>query len=90
MCSRCNRNDKSYSGNRTVTAVIDSRYRSEKPLIITTDLSLDELNNPSNTAHKRIYDRVTEMCTPVCCSGVNFRREKAQEKMERLKKLMND
>ena len=23
-------------------------------------------------------------------SGVNFRREKAQEKMERLKKLMND
>lgn len=28
--------------------------------------------------------------TPVCCSGVNFRREKAQEKMERLKKLMND
>ena len=45
---------------------------------------------PPDTAHKRIYDRVTEMCTPVCCSGVNFRREKAQEKMERLKKLMND
>jgi len=70
--------------------VIDSRYRSEKPLIVTTNLSLDELNNPLDTAHKRIYDRVTEMCTPVCCSGVNFRREKAQEKMERLKKLMND
>ena len=70
--------------------VIDSRYRSEKPLIVTTNLSLDELNNPPDTAHKRIYDRVTEMCTPVCCSGVNFRREKAQEKMERLKKLMND
>lgn len=48
------------------------------------------MNNPLDTAHKRIYDRVTEMCTPVCCSGVNFRREKAQEKMERLKKLMND
>ena len=70
--------------------VIDSRYRSGKPLIVTTNLSLDELNNPPDTAHKRIYDRVTEMCTPVCCSGVNFRREKAQEKMERLKKLMND
>ena len=37
-----------------------------------------------------VYKRQTEMCTPVCCSGVNFRREKAQEKMERLKKLMND
>ena len=69
---------------------ISKLCRSEKPLIVTTNLSLDELNNPPDTAHKRIYDRVTEMCTPVCCSGVNFRREKAQEKMERLKKLMND
>ena len=77
-------------GLEQVYNVIDSRYRSEKPLIVTTNLSLDELNNPPDTAHKRIYDRVTEMCTPVCCSGVNFRREKAQEKMERLKKLMND
>jgi len=77
-------------GLEQVYNVIDSRYRSEKPLIVTTNLSLDELNNPLDTAHKRIYDRVTEMCTPVCCSGVNFRREKAQEKMERLKKLMND
>ena len=70
--------------------MIDGRDRSEKPLIVRTNLRLDELNNPLHTAHKRMYDRVTEMCTPVCCSGVNFRREKAQEKMERLKKLMND
>ena len=77
-------------GLEQVYNVIDSRYRSGKPLIVTTNLSLDELNNPPDTAHKRIYDRVTEMCTPVCFSGVNFRREKAQEKMERLKKLMND
>ena len=76
-------------GLEQVYNVIDSRYRSGKPLIVTTNLSLDELNNPPDTAHKRIYDRVTEMCTPVCFSGVNFRREKAQEKMERLRKLLN-
>ena len=68
--------------------VIDSRYRSEKPLIITTNLSLDELNNPPDTAHKRIYDRVIEMCTPVCCTGENFRREKAQAKMKQMKELL--
>ena len=77
-------------GLEQVYNVIDSRYRSGKPLIVTTNLTLEELQNPEDTAHKRIYDRVTEMCTPVCFSGVNFRREKAQEKMERLKKLMND
>ena len=75
-------------GLEQVYNVIDSRYRSEKPLIITTNLSLDELNNPPDTAHKRIYDRVIEMCTPVCCTGENFRREKAQAKMKQMKELL--
>ena len=70
--------------------MIDSRYRSEKPLIVTTNLSLDELNNPLDTAHNRIYDRLLEMCAPVCFSGENFRRESAQNKLNRLKQLMND
>lgn len=77
-------------GLEQVYNVIDSRYRSEKPLIITTNLSLDELNNPPDTAHKRIYDRVIEMCTPVCCTGENFRRAAAQKKMEQMKKLLTE
>ena len=40
----------------------DSRYRSRKPLIVTTNLTLTELKNPQNTAHARIYDRLLEMC----------------------------
>ena len=77
-------------GLEQVYNVIDSRYRSGKPLIVTTNLTLTELQNPQDTPHARIYDRLLEMCAPVCFSGENFRREKAQEKMERLKKLMND
>ena len=45
--------------------VIDSRYRSKKPLIITTNLTLSELNNAADIAHKRIYDRILERCIPV-------------------------
>ena len=75
-------------GLEQVYNVIDSRYRSEKPLIITTNLTLQELQNPEDTARKRIYGRVMEMCTPVCCTGENFRREKAQKKMEQMKKLL--
>ena len=32
-------------------------YRSRKPLIVTTNLMLDELRHPQDTAHARIYDR---------------------------------
>ncbi len=62
------------------------RHRARQ-LSLLNDLAREMTGSLSTQA---IYDRVTEMCTPVCCSGVNFRREKAQEKMERLKKLMND
>ena len=69
--------------------MIDSRYRSRKPLIVTTNLTLEELQNPENTPHARIYDRLIEMCSPVCITGENFRKAKAREKMEQLKTLLN-
>ena len=68
--------------------IVDSRYRSRKPLIVTTNLTLDEIRHPQNTAHARIYDRLLEMCVPISCIGVSFRKETAQEKMERLKSLI--
>ena len=76
-------------GLEQVYNVIDSRYRSGKPLIATTNLTLEELQNPEDTAHARIYDRLTEMCRPVCFTGENFRKATAQAKMERLKTLLN-
>ena len=36
---------------------------------MTTNLTLNELNNPRDTAHARIYDRLKEMCVPVNFSG---------------------
>ena len=75
-------------GLEQVYNVIDSRYRSGKPLIVTTNLSLAELQNPQDTPHARIYDRLLEMCCPVCVSGENFRRENAAQKMDKLKTLM--
>ena len=41
-------------GLEQVYNVIDSRYRSRKPLIVTTNLTLDSLQNPQDTAHARI------------------------------------
>ena len=38
--------------------IVDCRYRSRKPLIVTTNLTLDEIRHPQDTAHARIYDRL--------------------------------
>ena len=57
--------------------VIDCRYRSRKPMIITTNLKLSELKNPPDLAHARIYDRILERCAPILFAGKNFREENA-------------
>lgn len=53
--------DTAYSVEQ-VYNVVDTRARSGKPLIVTTNLSMKDLQNPPSLAHKRIYDRVLEMC----------------------------
>ena len=70
--------------------VIDSRYRSGKPLILTANISPDVLNNPPDMAHARIYSRILEMCVPIHVTGVQNRKAAAQRKMDTLKSMMNE
>ncbi len=65
--------------------IVDGRYRTGKPLIVTTNLTLQELKNPPDLAHARIYDRLLEMCTPIRINGQNVRRLRAQEQMKAMK-----
>lgn len=69
--------------------IIDARYKSNKPLVVTTNLTITEIKNPVDTAHKRIYDRVLEMCVPIKFDGENFRQQKAMEKMEAIKTIFD-
>ncbi len=75
-------------GLEQVYNVIDSRYRNRRPLIVTTNLSLQDLQHPQDTARARIYDRLLEMCAPIRFLGENFRKAMAQDKLARLKNLM--
>jgi len=80
--------DTSYSAEQ-VYNVIDTRYRSGMPLIITTNLSMEDLKNPPSMAHARIYDRVLEMC-PIRLKLVGESRRKtiANERRDKAKKLL--
>lgn len=65
--------------------IVDGRYRSGKPLIVTTNLTLQELKHPPDLAHARIYDRLLEMCTPIRINGQNIRQLRAHEQMEAMR-----
>jgi len=62
-----------------VFGVIDARARSGKPLIVTTNLTAAELTGPPTVTHKRIYDRVNEMCpVRILLKGGSRRVENAE------------
>ena len=66
----------------TVYDVIDGRYLSGKPLIVTTNLTLDELKKPQDVDHQRIYDRVLAMTVPIRFTGDNLRSGQRSTKRE--------
>ena len=65
-------------------------YRSKKPLIITTNLTLSELNNAADIAHKRIYDRILERCVPIRINNRNIRQDNATANLKKTKKILLD
>lgn len=72
-----------------IFAVIDSRYRAGKPLVVTTNLTLADLKSPADTAHRRIYDRLLEMCVPINFGTEGRRAERAKEKLHDAARLLN-
>lgn len=69
--------------------IIDTRGRAKKPLIITTNLSMNELKNPNSLEYKRIYDRVLEMCPiRLKLTGESRRVEIAENKKDKAKRLL--
>ena len=71
-----------------VYAVIDERYKANLPLIITTNLTINEIRNPENVADARIYSRVLEMCTPVHVGGADRRQAVSRDKQELVKSVL--
>lgn len=57
--------------------IVDRRYRSCKPLIVTTNLTLEQMKNPSDLEHSRIYGRILEHCAPILFSGKDMRKDNA-------------
>lgn len=68
--------------------VVDARYRSGLPMIITTNLEMETLKNPPNVSDIRIFDRILEKCFPIEVKGKSHRRKKIKEEYADMKELL--
>lgn len=64
----------------TVYAVVDGRLKAGRPMVVTTNLSLEDIRSPGDMGRERIYQRVLEGCQPVRFVGDNHRPEISAEK----------
>ena len=68
--------------------IVDSRYRAGLPFIITTNLTISEIKEPTDIGNSRIYDRILERCFPIQVAGSSRRRKAVKEDYHSMKDLL--
>lgn len=71
-------------------AIINTRYLSKRPLIITTNLHPRDLISAEDLAHRRPYERIMELCRPVEIIGENRRTAIAAKRSAAWQKLLEE
>lgn len=70
-------------GLERLYSIIDTRYQSGKPTIITTNLDKERLLSCTDIGYKRVYDRILEMCPiSIPIIGESKRTQKASDRWE--------
>ena len=70
--------------------IIDSRVRANKPMIITSNLELNDMMECEDIRKKRIYDRILECCYPMYVGGKSFRMIKAAQRFDEMKDFLEE
>lgn len=68
--------------------IIDSRYRSGKPIVLTTNLEISHMKNCDDIRYNRIYDRIFEMCYPVKVEGLSWRKKDAATRFADTRRIL--
>lgn len=70
--------------------IIDSRVRIAKPMILTTNLDIKEMQATTDIRYGRIYDRIFEVCFPVGMFGKSFRLTQAADRYMQTKAMLTE
>lgn len=76
--------------NEIIYNIIDSRYRSGKPMIITTNLDTKDLFNATDIKKQRIYSRILEMCVPLSINGEDRRKNQFKKNHYELGEILKN
>lgn len=68
--------------------LIDSRYNAKRPLIVTTNMSLRQMQEDTDIRRQRVYERLFEMCFPVECTGPSWRQETAANDYDEISRIL--
>ncbi len=68
--------------------IIDARYRTGLPMIITTNLTAEEMKKPADIGNSRIYDRILERCHPLAVQGQSIRRQSLKEDFKQTQMIL--
>ena len=71
-----------------VMTIIDARYRSGLPVVVTTNLTIGELADPADIRRQRVYSRLKEMCVPIEVAGADRRTRKMERNIMSAKSLL--
>ena len=74
--------------NETVYNIVDARYRANLPLIVTSNLTGEELKHPKDITEQRVFNRILERCHPIEVNGADRRRKKIIAEFDDMKNLL--
>ena len=74
----------------TVFQIINDRLEVNKALIVTTNLTSEQMKNPDNLMDGRIISRVLGKCVPILVNGPDRRREQGKKKLEEWRQWQKD
>ena len=70
--------------NEAAYEIVNERYKSRKPLVVTTNLTPAAMRGATDATQRRIYDRLIEMCAPLKVPAKDRRKAAAQDKLNRM------
>lgn len=73
-----------------VYAIVDARYRKQLPMIVTTNLPMEQMKGEEDIRYRRIYDRIFENCYPMQFTGPSWRRVEANRRFTEMSSLLKD